>query len=284
MSQLTEEGTSRYVEAGGLKLHYNEAGSGEAVIMLHGGGPGAGGWSNFAKNFGPFAERYRTILLDCPGFNKSDTILSTTESRDLINARAVRDLMDALGIKTAHLIGNSMGGASSIRFALEYPDRIGKLILMGAGGGGVSLFQPLPQEGIKLLFKVYMHPTLENLKQMMSVFIYDQKQLTEEMIQGRYENMMRRPEHLENFVKSAVNPATVLTDFTSASGRDQGQDAGGVGPRRPLRAAGSRPEVHLGHPGCAPARVQPLRPLGAVGTRRRVQPSGAGFPGALMVQ
>jgi len=218
MSQLTEEGTSRYVEAGGLKLHYNEAGSGEAVIMLHGGGPGAGGWSNFAKNFGPFAEGYRTILLDCPGFNKSDTILSTTESRDLINARAVRDLMDVLGIKTAHLIGNSMGGASSIRFALEYPDRIGKLILMGAGGGGVSLFQPLPQEGIKLLFKVYMHPTLENLKQMMGVFIYDQKQLTEEMIQGRYENMMRRPEHLENFVKSAVNPALVLTDFTSRLG------------------------------------------------------------------
>ncbi len=218
MSQLTEEGTSRYVEAGGLKLHYNEAGSGDAVIMLHGGGPGAGGWSNFAKNFGPFAEGYRTILLDCPGFNKSDTILSTTESRDLINARAVRDLMDVLGISTAHLIGNSMGGASSIRFALEYPDRIGKLILMGAGGGGVSLFQPLPQEGIKLLFKVYMHPTLENLKQMMGVFIYDQKQLTEEMIQGRYENMMRRPEHLENFVKSAVNPATVLTDFTSRLG------------------------------------------------------------------
>ena len=95
MSALTEAGTSRYVEAGGMKLHYNEAGSGEAVIMLHGGGPGAGGWSNFARNIGPFAERYRTILLDCPGFNKSDTILSS-EPRDLINARAVRDLMDAL--------------------------------------------------------------------------------------------------------------------------------------------------------------------------------------------
>jgi len=177
MSQLTEAGTSRYVEAGGMKLHYNEAGSGEAVIMLHGGGPGAGGWSNFSKNFGPFAERYRTVLLDCPGFNKSDTILSS-EPRDLINARAVRDLMDALGIQKAHLIGNSMGGASSIRFALEFPDRIDRLILMGAAGGGQSLFQPLPLEGIKLLFKVYMHPTMDNLKQMMNVFIYDQKQLT----------------------------------------------------------------------------------------------------------
>lgn len=214
MSTYTEADTSRFATVNGMKLHYNEAGSGaEAVIMLHGGGPGAGGWSNFARNIEPFAASYRTILLDCPGFNKSDPLVST-EARDLINANAVKGLMDALGIKTAHLVGNSMGGASALRFALEYPDRIGRLVLMGAGGGGQSLFSPLPLEGIKLLFRVYMQPTMENLKHMMSVFVYDQKQMTDELIQGRYENMMRSKEHLENFVKSAANPAAVLSDFT----------------------------------------------------------------------
>lgn len=214
MSTYTEADTSRYATVNGMKLHYNEAGSGaEAVIMLHGGGPGAGGWSNFARNFGPFAARYRTILLDCPGFNKSDPLVST-DARDLINANAVKGLMDTLDIKTAHLVGNSMGGASALRFALEYPDRLGRLVLMGAGGGGQSLFSPLPLEGIKLLFRVYMQPTMENLKHMMSVFVYDQKQMTDELIQGRYENMMRSKEHLENFVKSAANPAAVLSDFS----------------------------------------------------------------------
>ena len=86
---------------------------------------------------------------------------------------------------------------------------------MGAGGGGQSLFSPLPLEGIKLLFRVYMHPTLENLKHMMTVFVYDQSKMTDELVQGRYETMMRNKEHLENFVKSAANPAAVLTDFTS---------------------------------------------------------------------
>jgi 2-hydroxy-6-oxo-6-phenylhexa-2,4-dienoate hydrolase len=215
MPALTEADTSRFATAAGMKLHYNEAGSGaETVIMLHGGGPGAGGWSNFSRNIEPFAARYRTILLDCPGFNKSDTLVST-EARDLINANAVKGLMDELGIQTAHLVGNSMGGASALRFALEYPDRIGRLVLMGAGGGGQSLFSPLPLEGIKLLFRVYMSPTLENLKHMMTVFVYDQSKMTEELIQGRYENMMRSREHLENFVKSAANPAAVLTDLTS---------------------------------------------------------------------
>lgn len=214
MSTYTEADTSRYATVNGMKLHYNEAGSGaEAVIMLHGGGPGAGGWSNFARNIEPFAARYRTILLDCPGFNKSDPLVST-DARDLVNANAVKGLMDSLGIKTAHLVGNSMGGASALRFALEYPDRLGRLVLMGAGGGGQSLFSPLPLEGIKLLFRVYMQPTMENLKHMMSVFVYDQKQMTDELIQGRYENMMRSKEHLENFVKSAANPAAVLSDFT----------------------------------------------------------------------
>ena len=213
MTNLTLESTSKTARAGDLTLRYHEAGNGDAVIMLHGGGPGAGGWSNFARNIGPFCEHYRTILPDCPGFGKSDTIVSS-EPRDLINARAVRDLMDTLGIEKTHLVGNSMGGASAIRFALEYPERLDKLILMGAGGGGQSLFSPQPLEGIKLLFRVYRDPTLENLKQMLSVFVYDQSQMTEELIQTRFDTMMATREHLENFVKSAANPAAVLTDFT----------------------------------------------------------------------
>ena len=69
---LTEEGTSRYATVDGVKVHYNEAGSGPPVVMLHGGGPGASGWSNFGTNVGPLSERFRVILMDLPGFGKSD--------------------------------------------------------------------------------------------------------------------------------------------------------------------------------------------------------------------
>ena len=69
---LTEEGTSKFIQAGPLKLHYHEAGKGPALIMIHGGGPGAGGWSNYRRNVDHFAEHFRVILPDLPGFAKSD--------------------------------------------------------------------------------------------------------------------------------------------------------------------------------------------------------------------
>ena len=56
MMELTESSTSGYVEAHGQRLHYHDAGRGPAVIMLHGGGPGAGGWSNFNRNIGPIVD------------------------------------------------------------------------------------------------------------------------------------------------------------------------------------------------------------------------------------
>lgn len=210
---LTDQSTGKYAQAGKYNVYFNEAGIGETVVMLHGGGPGATGWSNFARNIGPFAENYRTILLDCPGFGRSDTVTDTTVPRDTVNAEAVRDLLDSLGIEKANLIGNSMGGATSLRFALEYPDRINKMVLMGPGGAGVSIFQPMPMEGIKILFDLYRNPTLEGLKRMIQVFVYDPSAITEELVQGRYDAMMANRHHLDNFVK-VIDANTLLTDFT----------------------------------------------------------------------
>ena len=85
-TQLTEEATSKYATVDGVKIHYNEAGSGDPLVMLHGGGPGASGWSNFATNIGPLSERFRVILMDLPGFGKSDSV-TVTGGRAAYNAR-----------------------------------------------------------------------------------------------------------------------------------------------------------------------------------------------------
>ena len=162
-AQLTEEATSRYVQAGDIRLHYNEAGAGPPVLMLHGGGPGASGWSNFVGNLGPFAEKYRTMLVDLPGYGKSDPTVMD-QPRNRVNATALRDMLDALNIEKASLVGNSMGGATSATFAIMYPERIDKLALMGSAGGGVSVTTPLPAEGIKVLNEVFDDPTLENFR------------------------------------------------------------------------------------------------------------------------
>jgi len=209
---LTEAATSNFVrikdESGGYNIHYNDCGHGsETVVMLHGSGPGATGWANFHRNVGPIVDAgYRVVLIDCPGWGKSDTVICTSSRSDL-NARVSRAVLDELGIKRAHFIGNSMGGHSAVAFALSFPERAGHLILMGGGTGGPSQFVPMPTEGIKLIQGVYRDPTVENMKKMMSVFIYDSSSMTEDLLRARLENMLGRRDHLENFVKSlAANP------------------------------------------------------------------------------
>ena len=209
---ITEAGTSKFarIQEGDLNLniHYNDIGNGEqTVVMLHGSGPGASGWANFNRNVEPFVQAgYRVILMDCPGWSKSDPIVSTGSRSDL-NARALKGLLDVLNIDKAHLVGNSMGGHSAVAFALANPKRMGKLILMGGGTGGVSSFVPMATEGIKLIGALYRDPTIENLKRMMNVFVYDTSALTEDLFQARLNNMLSRRDHLENFVKSAeANP------------------------------------------------------------------------------
>lgn len=216
---LTEASTSKFArirEAGlDLQVHYNDAGSGEAVFMLHGSGPGASGWSNFHRNVDAFvAAGYRVILLDSPGWNKSDPIVVSSGARSDVNAAAIKGLMDVLGIERAHLVGNSMGGVNAVSFALAYPERLAKMVIMGGGGVGPSLFVPMPLEGIKLLFGLYVDPTMENLKRMLEVFVYDPSQLTEELIQGRFANMMAQRQHLENFVASFRQNPKQFPDYS----------------------------------------------------------------------
>jgi 2-hydroxy-6-oxonona-2,4-dienedioate hydrolase len=209
---ITEASTSRFacIREGDLELqlHYNDAGSSaDTVVMLHGSGPGASGWSNFHRNVEPMVNAgYRVILMDAPGWSKSDPIVSTG-SRSELNARALKGLIDVLDIDKVHIVGNSMGAHSAVAFALANPKRVHKLVLMGGGTGGTSSFVPMPTEGIKLIAALYRAPTLENLQRMMNVFVHDTSTLTEELIQGRLANMLARKDHLENFVRSSeLNP------------------------------------------------------------------------------
>jgi 2-hydroxy-6-oxonona-2,4-dienedioate hydrolase len=214
----SEAATSKFVsvmeDGTELRLHYNDTGEGkETVVMLHGSGPGASGWANFNRNVEPLvAAGYRVILLDCPGFGKSDAVLNTGSRSDL-NGRVLKRVLDVLGIERVHIVGNSMGGHSAVAFALANPTRVGKLILMGGGTGGPSQFVPMPTEGIKLLNLVYREPTLENLKRMLDVFVYDPSSLTEDLMKTRLENILARRDHLDNWVKSlAANPKQ-FTDY-----------------------------------------------------------------------
>jgi len=105
-----------------MHLHYEQAGAERAgrapVVLLHGGGPGAAGMSNFGRNLPVFAERFRTLVVDQPGFGKSDKP-PVEGSYFTFAAQALKDLLDELGIDRVHLVGNSLGGGTAVRFALR---------------------------------------------------------------------------------------------------------------------------------------------------------------------
>lgn len=206
MTVFTEQATSRFIQVneGEIQgqIHVNDAGdSDKVVVMFHGSGPGASGWSNFHRNVDSLvAGGYRVLLIDSPGFNKSYPLV--TKSRDGAYAQAAKGVMDQLGIARAHLIGNSMGAATAMRMAMDYPQMVDRLVMMGGGSVGASTSTPMPTEGLKRLQGLYRQPSLENLRAMLDIFVYAPSTLTEELIQGRWENMQKHPEHLKNFVES----------------------------------------------------------------------------------
>ncbi|WP_418956469.1 4,5:9,10-diseco-3-hydroxy-5,9,17-trioxoandrosta-1(10),2-diene-4-oate hydrolase [Streptomyces tritici] len=186
---ITYESTSRTAKAAGLTLHYHEAGpaDGPVVVMLHGGGPGATAWSNFGGNLPVFAERFRTLLIDQPCFGRSD---KPEPDRDYFSfsAGAVAALLGALGIEKAHVIGNSLGGGTAVRLALDHPRLVGRLLLMGPGGISVNLFSPDPTEGIKQLFAFNSAaaPTRAQMRAFLLTMAYDPAIVTDAFVEERY--------------------------------------------------------------------------------------------------
>jgi 4,5:9,10-diseco-3-hydroxy-5,9,17-trioxoandrosta-1(10),2-diene-4-oate hydrolase len=168
-------------------LHYYEAGQGEPVVMLHGGGPGASAWSNFGRNLPVFAEKFRTLIVDQPGFGQSDKP-EITSQYFTFSADALLKLLDEVGVERAHLLGNSLGGGTAVRFALRYPDRAGRLVLMAPGGLGLNVFAPDPTEGIKRLYQFAAPPgpSKEKLAAFLRTLVYDQSLVTDELVDERY--------------------------------------------------------------------------------------------------
>jgi 4,5:9,10-diseco-3-hydroxy-5,9,17-trioxoandrosta-1(10),2-diene-4-oate hydrolase len=170
-----------------MHLHYDEAGQGPVTIMLHGGGPGASGMSNFKHNLPAFAEHFRTLVVDQPGYGKSDKP-AVQGNYFTFAATALKDLLDELGIDQAHLVGNSLGGGTAVRFALDNPERAGRLVLMGPGGLSLNVFGPDPTEGVKRLaeFGAPPGPSREKMEAFLRTLVFDQRLVTDELIDERY--------------------------------------------------------------------------------------------------
>lgn len=216
----TEESTSRFIQTDKWKIHVSEAGEGHPIIMMHGTGPGATGWSNFHQNLKVLAAKHRVIAWDAPGWGKSDPV-----GPDLWQAfpggahvEALKQMLDARGFEQAALVGNSMGGGTALAFAAHYPERVSHLITMGSGLQAPNLFTPKGLEGGKVIFETYRDPTPENFRRLVKVMVYDDSFATDALMQQRSEAALANPEHLKNWLeirKDGFRPGATFTELVS---------------------------------------------------------------------
>ena len=188
MTVISEASTSKYVMAGDVKIHYNEVGMGPVLICIHGAGPGASSWSNFSNNVEEFAREYRVLLVDMPEYGKSAKIhIGFPKLTNL--ARIMRDFMDALKIDRADIVGNSFGGQVALKTAIDYPERVGHIVMIGSAPVIHSLFSPMPVEGVKLIGAYYRDtgPSIEKMRKLLTTLVYDASRITDEVVAARYE-------------------------------------------------------------------------------------------------
>jgi pimeloyl-ACP methyl ester carboxylesterase len=184
-------------EADGIRTNYLEAGSGEeTVVLIHGSGPGVTSYANWRLVIPALAENFRVVAPDMVGFGFSDRPGDVKYSLDTWANQAV-GLMDTLGIRKAHLVGNSFGGAIALRIATKHPDRVGKLVLMGSMGVPFEI-----TEGLDAVWGY--EASVENMRKVLDYFTYDKSAIDDELARSRYEGSIQ-PGFQEAF--SAMFPA-----------------------------------------------------------------------------
>lgn len=184
--------TSRRLATPPGTLHYHEAGEGPPLVLLHGSGPGVSGWGNFAGNLPSFARHFRTLVLDLPGYGWSDPVDGPPLE---VAIDALLRFLDGLGIQSADLLGNSMGGIVASHVAARYPDRVRRLAAMG--GLGHNLLTAFPGEGIRLLAEFAEAPSRAAMAAWLRSMVFDQALITGELVEERFARATR-PEALAN--------------------------------------------------------------------------------------
>lgn len=175
--------SSNFIQVDGVNIHYSQCGSGPYLVWLHGGGPGANGLSNYAKNF-PHFENFTNIIFDLPRYGLSDKPIINGSFFQVLGEYIYKALK-ALGIQKASFVGNSLGGATAIKVAQLEESIVDKLILMAPGGlpGNDSSLSP----ALLLMLKALGgDPSKDNVYGFLKQIAYDQSLLTEELLYARY--------------------------------------------------------------------------------------------------
>lgn len=196
MSTAANPELGRSLKAGAIVTHYHDQGSGPPVVLIHGSGPGVSAWANWRLNIAPLAQDFRVIAPDMVGFGFTERPKDAAYGKQLWLTH-LADFLDALGLETVDLVGNSFGGGLALAFAIRHPARVRRLVLMGSVG---TRFPITP--GLDAVWGY--QPSRENMRALLDIFAYNRALVNDELAELRYQASIR-PGFQESF--SAMFPA-----------------------------------------------------------------------------
>ena len=194
MSENPEIG--KRVRTGAFESNVHDEGKGAPVLLIHGSGPGVSAWANWRLVLPALAEQRRVIAPDMVGFGYTDRPQGIEYGMPVWVQQAL-DLMDALDVERVDVVGNSFGGGLALALAIRAPQRVRRMVLMGAMGVSFPI-----TPGLEAVWGY--EPSFESMKKLLDVFAYSRELVNDELARMRYEASIRPGFH-ESF--SAMFPA-----------------------------------------------------------------------------
>lgn len=187
----------RRIAANGIQTNYHDLGEGAHVLLIHGSGPGVTAYANWRLTMPALAQQFRVIAPDMAGFGETERPDGYLYSMDNWVDHAL-GLLDALDVGRAHVIGNSFGGALALAMAIRAPERVGRLVLMGAAGTRFPL-----TEGLDAVWGYT--PSIGSMRALLDIFAFDRTLVNDDLAKLRYEASVR-PGYQEAFANMFPAP------------------------------------------------------------------------------
>lgn len=200
------------IQTGEFATNYHDQGEGNPVILLHGSGPGVTAYANWRLIIPKLAEQRRVIAPDMVGFGYTERPDGIKYSMEGWVQQTI-DLMDALGIEKADLVGNSFGGGLALNLAIKHPDRIDRIVLMGSMGISFPI-----TDGLDFVWGYT--PSYENMEKAIRMFAYNHKVIaTPDLIEARYQASIE-PGFQESFGSMFPEPRQDGVEWMAADEED----------------------------------------------------------------
>jgi 2-hydroxymuconate-semialdehyde hydrolase len=185
------------VLANGIQTNYHDVGEGPPVLLIHGSGPGVTGWANWRLTIPALAQRFRVLAPDMVGFGYTERPADGQYNMENWVSHII-GFMDALGLKRAHVVGNSFGGGLALALAIRAPQRVERLVLMGSAGVSFPI-----TEGLDRVWGYT--PSLANMRGLLDVFAFNRNLMNDDLARMRYEASIR-PGFQEAFARMFPAP------------------------------------------------------------------------------